>query len=501
MRKKQMTAGVLFAYLSIGFKLLSGILYTPILLHSLGQSEYGIYSLSTSFIGYLTILNSGMNAAYIRFYVQSIEKGERDPESINGIFLKIYLLLGIIGMAGGLLISGNAEFLFGTQILPNEYSIFKRSLRILSLTVLATTLNAVFTSCILAHERFAVGKLIDLLHTVLLPIITIPFLIAGFGSVTVITINLFLTILMLIANSLYAFTKLHMRFDLRYRDSAFLKSVMVFAGFIGLQLIMDQLNWQIDKFILARFKGSNEVAVYSVGSTFNTYFMTIAGAVSGMFIPQINRLVAKGSNEELSDLFIRTTRIFAQVAVLIMSGFLFFGEPFIARWAGQEYTVSYYVGLLIMLPVTFSLSIALAMDITRAKNLHKTQIVLNTLCAFLNFAISIPLAKAYGAIGSALGTFVCEIVIAIFVNAIYYHKVVKLNMIDIFKELLKLIPGWLPPFIVGAALMYFRVVQANYLSIILYGCLYVAVYGVSVWLISLSNKEKQYMKSMFKRSE
>ena len=141
------------------------------------------------------------------------------------------------------------------------------------------------------------------------------------------------------------------------------------------------------------------------------------------------------------------------------------------------------------------------MDITRAKNLHKTQIVLNTLCAFLNFAISIPLAKAYGAIGSALGTFVCEIVIAIFVNAIYYHKVVKLNMIDIFKELLKLIPGWLPPFIVGAALLYFRVVQANYLAIILYGCLYVVVYGVSVWLISLSNKEKQYMKSMFKRSE
>ena len=46
-RKKQMTAGVVFSYLSIAFKIISGVVYTPIILHSLGQSEYGVYSLCT----------------------------------------------------------------------------------------------------------------------------------------------------------------------------------------------------------------------------------------------------------------------------------------------------------------------------------------------------------------------------------------------------------------------------------------------------------------------
>ena len=69
-KRKQMSLGVILSYISIAVRLLAGILYTPILLHTLGQSQYGVYSLCISFIGYLTILNAGVNAAYIRFYVQ-----------------------------------------------------------------------------------------------------------------------------------------------------------------------------------------------------------------------------------------------------------------------------------------------------------------------------------------------------------------------------------------------------------------------------------------------
>ena len=67
--KKQMSAGVVLSYLVILIQFLTGLVYTPIVLRSLGQSQYGVYSLCASFMGYLTIMNSGANAAYIRFYV------------------------------------------------------------------------------------------------------------------------------------------------------------------------------------------------------------------------------------------------------------------------------------------------------------------------------------------------------------------------------------------------------------------------------------------------
>ncbi len=493
-QKKQIAAGVVFSYLSVAFKILSGVIYTPIILHSLGQSEYGIYSLCISFIGYLTILNGGMNAAYVRYYVQSREKKTYSSESINGIFLKIFLLLGIMGMAGGLLVSANAEFLFGSKILPGEYEIFKKSIRVLSVTVLATSLNGVFSSCIIAHEKFVIGKLIDLLHTILVPVVTVPFLLAGFGSVSVVVINLVLTLAMLAANCLYAMVKLQMRFDLGYSDKAFLGSVVVFAGFIAIQAVMDQLNWQVDKFILARVSGADSVAVYSVGSTFNSYFLTISGAVSGVFIAEVNRLAARKDEAELSSLFIKTSRIFAQVAVFIMLGFVFLGKPFILRWSGQEYTDSYYIGVLIMVPVTVALSQGLGQDIARAKNMHKIQILINVAVAFLNLFVSIPLAKRLGAIGSALGTFVCEVIICIFVQTIYYQKKVRLDMKAYYMEMFRLLPGWVIPFATGTAAMYFGVVHASYVSVFLYAVLYTVIFGTSVWCISLSEREKGYVR-------
>ena len=74
--KKQMVTGVFFSYLLIAVKLMTGIIYTPLILKTLGQSQYGIYSLTLSFAGYLTIFDAGTNAAYIRFFVQMKTKNE-----------------------------------------------------------------------------------------------------------------------------------------------------------------------------------------------------------------------------------------------------------------------------------------------------------------------------------------------------------------------------------------------------------------------------------------
>ena len=148
-----------------------------------------------------------------------------------------------------------------------------------------------------------------------------------------------------------------------------------------------------------------------------------------------------------------------------------------------------------MLPVTVSLCQGLGQDIARAKNLHKIQILINASVAFLNFIVSIPLAQRFGAIGSALGTFGCEVVICIFVQTLYFQKIVKINMKEHYIEMLKLIPGWLIPFAAGTVLMIFNLVHSIYGSIFLYAVLYTVIYAASVWCISLSDSEKGYVKS------
>ena len=65
MKINQVKFGALLSYVVIVLNMVIGVLYTPILTSKLGQSEYGLYSLVTTVISYLTILDFGFGNAII----------------------------------------------------------------------------------------------------------------------------------------------------------------------------------------------------------------------------------------------------------------------------------------------------------------------------------------------------------------------------------------------------------------------------------------------------
>ncbi len=65
--RNQLKFGAALSYISLGIGNVISILYTPIMLRLLGQSEYGLYNLSNSIIGYLGVLDFGIGNAVIRY--------------------------------------------------------------------------------------------------------------------------------------------------------------------------------------------------------------------------------------------------------------------------------------------------------------------------------------------------------------------------------------------------------------------------------------------------
>ena len=55
----------MLSYISIIINTIVQLLYTPFLISKLGQSEYGLYSLIASVIGYLTVLDLGFGNAIV----------------------------------------------------------------------------------------------------------------------------------------------------------------------------------------------------------------------------------------------------------------------------------------------------------------------------------------------------------------------------------------------------------------------------------------------------
>ncbi len=497
--KKQISLGIIISYLVIVVQFLTGLVYTPIVLKTLGQQEYGVYSLCTSFMGYFTIMNGGANAAYVRFYVQTKVNNPEKIPGLNGVFLKIFSALALIALVGGWIVAIFSQEIFGNKISTSEYILVKECFVYLSFMSAAQVINCVFSSLVIANEKFIFGKIINLLVAIINPVVTIPFLLAGYNCVIIVIIHMISMIVTLAVNLFYCIKKLKTKFLLKNKDQILLKRIAQFAGFIVLQNIMDQMNWQIDKFILARTHGTDEISLYSVGATFNKYYIMFSGALSGVFIAQINKMQAKEDRNRINLLFIKSSRLFAYLIWLFMSAFAIFGKPFVSVWAGKEYEQSYFIGILLMLPITVSLTMGLGQDVARAMNKHQLQIVLNLIVCIINVLVSIPLAIRLGALGSAIGTFAAEIVMCIILEPIYYQKYLGLDIIRVLKNLLRLLVGIIIPSVYGILINVFDLVKSSYVSIAVYGTIYLIVYAFSMWFFAMNNDEKSIVAKVVRK--
>ena len=56
------------------------------------------------------------------------------------------------------------------------------------------------------------------------------------------------------------------------------------------------MNWNVDKFLLTRIKGVAAVAIYSISSQINTYYLSFSTAISNMYIPEINQQIIENNN-------------------------------------------------------------------------------------------------------------------------------------------------------------------------------------------------------------
>ena len=82
-------------------------------------------------------------------------------------------------------------------------------------------------------------------------------------------------------------------------------------------------------------------------------YLHISTAVSSVFVPRVHKLIHLPNRKfELTQLFVKIGRIQFIILSLILSGFIFFGKPFISWWAGKEYSSSYYIIIVLISAVT-----------------------------------------------------------------------------------------------------------------------------------------------------
>lgn len=492
MQVSQKKAGVLLSYLAQVIHILSGILYTPIMLRLLGQSEYGLYQLVASVVSYLNVLSLGFGSSYMRFYSRIKKQGnEEKVAEFNGMYLTIFLIIAGICLLCGAVLIENIELVFGSGLTEQEYPKAKVLLALMVFNLALTFPGGAIDSFITAHEQFIFQRTLRVLQYLFNPFITLPLLLMGYGSIAMVLVTTFLTIAKIASSIWFCREKLKIKIRFRGFQLSLLKEMWVFTFFICINMIADQINWNVDKVLLGRFSGTVAVAVYGIGSQLNTMYMQLSTIISNVFTPQVNRIVVENNdNHLLTELLTKVGRIQFLLLSLISCGFIFLGREFIYLWAGDGYEQSYTITLLLILPATIPLAQNVSLEIMRAKNMHKVRSFMYFAMAIANVAISIPCIRLWEAQGAALGTAVTLILGDCIGMNLYYHKRVGLDMIYYWKQIIKFIPAFL--LIIALELVVTTFFSMNgLLAFVIHGGVYLFIFAVSMWFLGMNQTEKE----------
>ncbi|MEH7110730.1 oligosaccharide flippase family protein, partial [Bacillus sp. JJ1764] len=438
MKLNEVKTGAILSYATIIITILISFLFTPIMLRFLGQSEYGVYSLIGSIVGYLSILDMGLGNAIVRYTARNRALGDTRAESkLNGMFIVLYSIIGLITIIVGGILYKNIDSMFSATLTGDELEKAKIMMLILIINFALSFPLSVFGSIIQAYEKFIFIRLVTIIRTIIGPCITLPLLLLGHGSVSLVVVNAILNILCLVLNVIYCYKVLKIDITFDKFDYKLLREIAGYSFFIFLNVIVDKIYWSSDQFILGMLSGTIMVAVYSVGMQFVLMYINFSTSVSGLLLPRISMMVANNAaSNEFTQMMIKFGRVQYIIMAYIISGFILFGQNFISIWAGSEYNNAFFIVLIIMVPLTIPLIQNVGLSILQAKNLHGFRSVVYSIIAVLNILISIPLAKMWGGIGCAIATGISLTIGNIIVMNIYYHKKIKVNIPLFWKNIL-----------------------------------------------------------------
>lgn len=495
--------GILLQYSQMGLSIIISFVYTPVMLKILGSSEYGLYNLANSIISYLSLLSLGFGASYIRFY--SKYKANKDEEGIaklNGLYLIVFIIIGIIALICGVLLSGNIANILNDTYTKADKQIAGTLMIIMAINLAWSFPSSVFTAYITSQEKFIFQKSINMIRTVIGPFVTLPVLLLGYGSIGMVVISTIVTFFADVINIIYC-KRIGMNILFKNIDFLLLKDIFVFSIFIAINQIIDQINWATDKVILGKVCNGAVVAYYSIGAQINTYFTQFSTAVSSVFVPEIHRiesseLTTDEINKKQTDLFIKVGRLQFILLALILTGFILFGKFFVSVWAGVEYSSSYYVAILLMTPEIVPLTQNIGIEVQRAKNKHQFRSVVYLVMAIINIIISIYFAALWGEIGAAIGTTISLVLANGLVMNIFYHKVIGINILLFWKKIMILMPGIIIPCLIMKCMVNFW--PTNSITRLLVGiAFYVILYALCIFVIGLDANEKKYIISKLRK--
>ena len=423
-------------------------LLTPFFIHKLGDGEYGIWILISSVVGYMELLNLGMNTAIIRYISKFIEmKNYKKANEIFNTALFMFLSLAILVVIVVLILANYLPYFFDLH--GNDFYII--IFIIVGINLAFEFIFYTFSAILAGQHKFveinAVGITILLINTLLV----VSFLMAGYKLLAIALIQICTNFARGILLSIYSLkTTPELRIDLRSIKKGSFETIFSYTFYNLLMNVSAKINLTASFIIIGHFLSAGAVTFFAIANNLIKYLHVLIIQMQRVLIPYFSQLEARENDEQIRENFLALTRYVLIIAIPIIYVFIFYGNSFITLWVGSKYAdLAGKVLTILAIGKLFHITQLATETTLKGISKHKNLSFIKILESISVLILGILLVNKYKLIGMAYANSIPMVFFNLIVIPIYACKLLKISILKYYvKYILKNILAIIPLFFV-----------------------------------------------------
>ena len=475
---------------------LIGLIITPIVLTYLDKTEYGIWVIIGSLLGYMGLMDFGITGATSAIAAKSNtkENEHRINIVINNAFV-LQSLIGVLIIAVGFIVSFYFPDLFNMGDYSKEDAWFVFVMAIIGYGISFPPKS--LKGLIRARQMISLSVWLEFGLFILTTALNFYLLHVGFGLLSLpigtIAVRL-LSYPLFIFFAKKAYPQLHFDFSvitLKHMKEIFGVSSLWFVSMIAAIVI-----YSTDTILIGIFMSTAMVTMYALTFRLSEVIREFIYSISFTLMPAIGQIMGKGDIDKAREIYLRSQLVILSLAVIGAVFVYLFNGYFVKFWVGDEYfagnTLSLiFAGMLFITVVFHSSSLILGADLKL-----KAITLIRITEAVINIGLSIWLVQMYVLLGVAFATLIAGILTSFW--AIPYMTMKHLG-IPLGTWMKKIALKLLVVFAVSVVLAY--VVQQLWkfgsLGILASFLIYSIGSIVVIWFISMDYETKRMVHAKF----
>lgn len=493
---RQIKLGALMSYVAIAVNIISGLVYTPWMINSIGRENFGLYTLALSVIT-LFVFDFGLSNAVTRFVAKYLAEGRQDKaNNCLGLIYRLYILIDI-----ALFFILIGVFFFIPQIYKeltlDEIDKFKVVYSMAAMYAVVSFPFIPVNGVLTAHECFFQLKFCDVLHKLIIVGAMTVCLILGFGLYALVLVNAISGIFTIAFKFWCIKHYTSQKINWRYFNKVELKKIAGYSGWVTVMALAQRCIFNLAPSILGALSGTTAIAIFGIAMTLEGYTYTFANALNGMFLPKVSRVLAE-ENGIIMPLMVKMGRIQIYIVGLIVIGVICLGRDFISLWVGDNFKDSYLCAVLIIVPSFFHLPQMIGNEAIFAANKVRHLAIIYIVMAAVNLGGAAVLSPSFGAIGICASIFFAYLIRTIGMDMIF-QKEMNIDVFRFFKETFAQLAI---PMVISLAIgliIGFYLPFKGWIGFVIKGFLFSFSFGIIVYTMAMNSSEKLLVSTPFKK--